>query len=109
MSILTSACLLKREERRENIEEKAIPICWFKLNMLKLPKVRLNLRLVHTRVQTPYSIQTALNPFLSKTALNTIAIDWQNGLLNKLNTLTKGNTHSLTPNSQFNINFYFLH
>ncbi|KAM0752868.1 hypothetical protein T439DRAFT_323477 [Meredithblackwellia eburnea MCA 4105] len=47
-------------------------------------------RSIHSRVQLPFPIQDGLDPFLSKNALKTVAVDWQEGVLDKLNQLVHG-------------------
>ena len=47
-------------------------------------------RCLHSRVELPYSIDAGLNPFLSPAALKTIAVDWQQGVLDRLNELVRG-------------------
>lgn len=45
---------------------------------------------MHSRVPLPYAIDQGLDPFLSPNALRTIAIDWQQGVLTRLNELVRG-------------------
>ncbi|KAL8279208.1 hypothetical protein RQP46_008464 [Phenoliferia psychrophenolica] len=42
-------------------------------------------RSLHSRVELPYSIDAGLGPFLSPAALKTVAVDWQQGVLDRLN------------------------
>lgn len=46
--------------------------------------------LLHTRVPLDYPLEAGVGKFLSPTALKEVAVDWQEGLLNKLNSLTRG-------------------
>ncbi|ORY38925.1 hypothetical protein BCR35DRAFT_311509 [Leucosporidium creatinivorum] len=47
-------------------------------------------RQVHQRVPLPYDLEQGLSPFLSPNALKTIAVDWQQGVLSRLNQLVQG-------------------
>lgn len=51
-------------------------------------------RLVHQRVPLPYDLDQGLSPFLSPNALKTVAVDWQQGVLTRLNELTHGKLSS---------------
>lgn len=45
---------------------------------------------LHTRVPLPYALESGLSPFLSTKALKTVAKDWQEGVLDRLNVLVRG-------------------
>lgn len=45
---------------------------------------------IHTAPRLPYDIESGLPPFLSAKAVKGTAIDWQQGNLNKLNDLIRG-------------------
>ncbi|GAA6006945.1 hypothetical protein JCM10207_009148 [Rhodosporidiobolus poonsookiae] len=47
-------------------------------------------RSVHSRVPLPYSLDQGLPGFLSPSALRTVAVDWQQGVLARLNDLVRG-------------------
>ncbi|KAK4046528.1 hypothetical protein OIV83_005980 [Microbotryomycetes sp. JL201] len=47
-------------------------------------------RSVHQRVPLPYEIDNGLQPFMSAQALRTTAVDWQQGVLSRLNELVQG-------------------
>ncbi|CEQ39646.1 SPOSA6832_01205, partial [Sporobolomyces salmonicolor] len=47
-------------------------------------------RQLHQRVPLPYSLEQGIPGFLSPNALKTVAVDWQNGVLEHLNQLVKG-------------------
>ncbi|GAA5894370.1 uncharacterized protein JCM6883_003802 [Sporobolomyces salmoneus] len=46
-------------------------------------------RFVHHRVPLPYSLDSGLPEFLSPNALKTVAVDWQQGVLDRLNDLVR--------------------
>ncbi|SGY20521.1 BQ5605_C016g08082 [Microbotryum silenes-dioicae] len=52
--------------------------------------VSIRRRNLHQRVPLPYQLEQGLEPFLSPTALKTIAVDWQQGVLTRLNELVRG-------------------
>lgn len=52
----------------------------------RIPK----LRRIHTLPRLPYSVENGLGNFLSPKALRTIAIEYQGGLLTRLNELVQG-------------------
>ncbi|SCZ88080.1 BZ3500_MvSof-1268-A1-R1_Chr2-1g04175 [Microbotryum saponariae] len=54
--------------------------------------VSIRRRNLHQRVPLPYQLEHGLEPFLSPTALRTIAVDWQQGVLTHLNELVRGTT-----------------
>lgn len=47
-------------------------------------------RALHQRVPLPYPVENGVGKFLSKDALNTVAVTWQQGVLDRLNQLVKG-------------------
>merc|ERR1711939_288465 len=47
-------------------------------------------RRLHQRAQLPYSVEKGIEGFLSPQALKTIAVDWQEGLLHRLNERVRG-------------------
>ncbi|GAA5875714.1 hypothetical protein JCM5296_005593 [Sporobolomyces johnsonii] len=47
-------------------------------------------RQLHQRVPLPYNVDQGIPGFLSPNALKTVAVDWQNGVLDRLNQLVKG-------------------
>lgn len=47
-------------------------------------------RCLHERVPLAYSLEAGVNPFLSPSALKTVAVDWQQGILSRLNELVRG-------------------
>ncbi|SCV72236.1 BQ2448_4930 [Microbotryum intermedium] len=53
-------------------------------------RVSIGRRNLHQRVPLPYQLEQGLEPFLSPTALRTIAVDWQQGVLTRLNELVRG-------------------
>lgn len=52
-------------------------------------------RLLHSRVPLPYELEAGLAPFLSPQALNTIAVEWQQGVLGRLEELVRGKLPTL--------------
>lgn len=46
--------------------------------------------LLHSRVPLDYPLENGVGSFLSKDALKTIAVDWQEGVLDRLNQLARG-------------------
>ena len=57
------------------------------LSAVRLSSLR---RAIHSRVPLDYPLEAGVGTFLSPKALKTVAVDWQEGVLNKLNTLTRG-------------------
>ncbi|KAM0791496.1 hypothetical protein ACM66B_005949 [Microbotryomycetes sp. NB124-2] len=53
-------------------------------------RASLQRRSVHQRVPLPYEIDNGLQPFMSAQALRTTAVDWQQGVLSRLNELVQG-------------------
>jgi hypothetical protein len=47
-------------------------------------------RAVHTRTPPPYELDNGLPPFLSEKALKTVAVEYQEGLLSRLNDVVRG-------------------
>ena len=47
-------------------------------------------RRIHTRLELPYSIENGLGDFLPPAALKTVAIEYQQGLLDRLNNEVAG-------------------
>lgn len=47
-------------------------------------------RCLHERVPLPYALEAGVAPFLSPSALQTVAVDWQQGVLTRLNELVRG-------------------
>ncbi|GAA6038212.1 hypothetical protein JCM8097_005796 [Rhodosporidiobolus ruineniae] len=47
-------------------------------------------RRLHQRVPLPYAPEHGIPGFLSPEALNTVAVDWQQGVLDRLNSLVRG-------------------
>ncbi|GAA5983569.1 hypothetical protein JCM11641_007287 [Rhodosporidiobolus odoratus] len=47
-------------------------------------------RSLHQRVPLPYTTEQGIPGFLSPSALRTVAVDWQQGVLDRLNTLVRG-------------------
>lgn len=47
-------------------------------------------RLAHRRVPLPYDAEHGLPGFLSPNALRTVAVDWQEGVLARLDELVRG-------------------
>ncbi|KAK4049488.1 hypothetical protein OIO90_005439 [Microbotryomycetes sp. JL221] len=45
---------------------------------------------MHQRVPLPYELEQGLEPFMSAQALKTTAVDWQQGVLSRLNELVQG-------------------
>ncbi|GAA5886104.1 hypothetical protein JCM6882_004267 [Rhodosporidiobolus microsporus] len=54
---------------------------------LPLPSAR---RALHHRVPLPYASEHGIPGFLSPKALNTVAVEWQQGVLDRLNALVRG-------------------
>jgi Fe-Mn family superoxide dismutase len=46
--------------------------------------------MIHVRVPLPYKIEDGLGDFLSPAALRVVAVDYQQGLLDRLNEQIKG-------------------
>ncbi|EIN10327.1 hypothetical protein PUNSTDRAFT_50985 [Punctularia strigosozonata HHB-11173 SS5] len=61
-------------------------------------------RRAHTRRELPYSISEGLGDFLSPEALQVIAVDYQEGLLQRLNEQVKGTDNERTSIAQTVIN-----
>ena len=53
-------------------------------------------RSLHHRIPLPYQLDQGLPGFLSPKALETIAVDWQQGVLNRLNDLVRSQSNSLS-------------
>lgn len=53
------------------------------------------IRNIHSRRPLPYAVEDGLGVFLPPDALRTIAVDWQEGLLDRLNAEVKSQTASL--------------
>jgi hypothetical protein len=70
-----------------------------------LPQQR---RLVHHRVPPPFDVEEGLQPFLSPENLRTVAVDWQDGVLARLNELTRGPSLSPFPSSHHVVRFASL-
>jgi superoxide dismutase, Fe-Mn family len=47
-------------------------------------------RMIHVRVPLPYKVEDGMGDFLSPEALRVIAVDYQQGLLDRLNEQIKG-------------------
>lgn len=63
---------------------------------------------VHSRVPLPYPIEEGIPQFLSPTALKTIAVDWQQGILERLTDQVRGKPYSSTSNLPgTNYSFFF--
>lgn len=60
-----------------------------------VPSVRLVSRSVHTLPRLAYPVEDGVGKFLSPKALRAIAIEYQGGLLERLNELVKGTWHLL--------------
>ena len=54
-------------------------------------------RFAHRRVPLPYDAEHGLPGFLSPNALRTVAVDWQQGVLARLDELVRGQSRSLSP------------
>ncbi|EPQ59507.1 hypothetical protein GLOTRDRAFT_114188 [Gloeophyllum trabeum ATCC 11539] len=54
---------------------------------------RVLVRHAHTRKSLPYPIEGGLGEFLNPKALRTLAVEYQEGLLNRLNEETRGTSH----------------
>lgn len=54
---------------------------------------RIRSRYVHSRKEVPYPIEGGLGTFLPPPALKMLAVDYQQGLLDRLNQETKGEHH----------------
>lgn len=65
---------------------RAVP----RLSTLKASRLSSVHRSLHSRVPLDYPVEGGVGNFLSPKALKTIAVDWQEGVLDKLNTLTRG-------------------
>ncbi|KAI5480572.1 superoxide dismutase, Fe-Mn family [Pseudohyphozyma bogoriensis] len=50
-------------------------------------------RSIHSRVPLAYPLEHGVNDFLSPAALKTVAVDWQEGVLDRLNELVKGTVY----------------
>ncbi|KAK4692650.1 superoxide dismutase, Fe-Mn family, partial [Phenoliferia sp. Uapishka_3] len=61
---------------------------------LKVARPLCAIRSIHSRVELPYSIDNGVGSFLSKNALQTIAVDWQQGVLDRLNELVRGGKYA---------------
>jgi len=75
-----------RSNRHSIMFSRAVP----RLTSLSASRLAFVQRALHSRVPLDYPIEAGVGNFLSPKALNTVAVDWQDGLLNKLNTLTRG-------------------
>ncbi len=65
---------------------RAVP----RLSSLSTSRLTALHRSIHSRVPLDYALEAGVGSFLSPKALKTVAVDWQEGVLNKLNTLTRG-------------------
>lgn len=59
---------------------------------------RLGRRQLHARVPLPYALSEGLGDFISPAALQTIAVDWQQGVLDRLTDLARGEVFSFAWN-----------
>lgn len=58
-------------------------------------------RLVHHRVPPAFDVEKGLRPFLGPENLRTVAVDWQDGVLARLNELTRGPSLSSSHRAAF--------
>lgn len=65
----------------------ALPL---RLTRAKRTSGRLVSRAVHTLPRLNYAVENGLGNFMSPRALQTVAVDYQGGLLTRLNDLVKG-------------------
>lgn len=48
------------------------------------------IRTIHTRLELPYDIEAGMGEFLNPAGLKTVAVDYQQGLLDRLNEQVQG-------------------
>lgn len=81
-----SRCRFRHPPTPVSMLSRAVP----RLSSLSTSHLSSLHRSIHSRVPLDYPLEAGVGTFLSPKALKTVAVDWQEGVLNKLNTLTRG-------------------